>query len=90
MSAIHHPDTEAQKEDVERVLRELGLEERLAEVVEVWNKLDLVGPGRHVLLLEQARGSDRQVAISAKSGEGCERFLAIIEARLFRSRSYDG
>src|SRR6185295_11454063 len=80
---ISHPETEAQKEDVERVLRELGLEERLAEVVEVWNKLDLVEPGRRALLLGQARGSERQVAISAKSGEGCERLLAIIEARLF-------
>ncbi len=80
---ISHPETEAQKEDVERVLRELGLEERLAEVIEVWNKLDLVEPGRRALLLGQARGSERQVAISAKSGEGCERLLAIIEARLF-------
>ena len=80
---ISHPETEAQKEDVERVLRELGLEERLAEVIEVWNKLDLVEPGRRALLLGQARGSERQVAISAKSGEGCERLLAIVEACLF-------
>jgi GTP-binding protein HflX len=80
---ISHPETEAQKEDVERVLRELGLEERLAEMIEVWNKLDLVEPGRRTLLLEQVRTSEREVAISAKSGEGCDRLLAMIEARLF-------
>jgi GTP-binding protein HflX len=80
---INHAETDAQKDDVERVLRELGLEERLAEVIEVWNKLDLVEPGRRALLLEQTKRSERQVVISAKSGEGCDRLLAMLEARLF-------
>jgi len=79
---VSHPESEAQKSDVEQVLRELGLEERLAEIIEVWNKLDLVEPGRRTLLVEQAARSERQVALSAKTGEGCDRLLAVIDARL--------
>ncbi len=79
---ISHPESDAQKSDVEQVLRELGLEERLVEIIEVWNKLDLVEPGRRTLLMEQAARSEGQVALSAKTGEGCERLLAVIDARL--------
>ena len=79
---LSHPETEAQKSDVEQVLRELGLEERLADIVEVWNKIDLLDPDRRTLILAQAERSDRQVAISARTGEGCDRLLALIDARL--------
>ena len=79
---LSHPETEAQKGDVEQVLRELGLEERLADLVEVWNKIDLLDLDRRTLVLAQAERSDRQVAISAKTGEGCDRLLALIDGRL--------
>jgi GTP-binding protein HflX len=79
---LSHPETEAQKSDVEQVLRELGLEERLADIVEVWNKIDLLDPDRRMLVLAQAERSERNVAISARTGEGCERLLAAIDARL--------
>ena len=77
---VGHPEKDAQKTDVEQVLRELGLEERLSKIIEVWNKLDLVDPGRRTLFLGQAARSEGQVAISAKTGEGCERVLALIDA----------
>ena len=79
---LSHPETEAQKSDVEQVLRELGLEERLADILEVWNKIDLLDPDRRMLVLAQAERSARDVAISARTGEGCERLLAAIDARL--------
>ena len=79
---IGHPETEAQKSDVEQVLRELGLEERLADMIEVWNKIDLLEPDRRVSVLAQAERSERHVAISARTGEGCDRLLASIDARL--------
>src|SRR5688572_15977059 len=79
---LSHPETEAQKSDVEHVLKELGLEDRLADIVEVWNKIDLLDPDRRTLILGQAERSDRQVAISAKTGQGCDRLLALIDARL--------
>jgi GTPase len=79
---LSHPETEAQKSDVEQVLRELGLEERLADIVEVWNKIDLLDPDRRVSVLAQAERSERQVAVSARTGEGCEGLLRLIDARL--------
>ena len=41
---ISHPDSEAQKHDVEMVLDELGIgaEQRAARLLEVWNKTDLL------------------------------------------------
>jgi GTP-binding protein HflX len=79
---LSHPETEAQKSDVELVLRELGLEERLADLVEVWNKIDLLDADRRTLILGQAERSEKQVAISARTGEGCDRLLALVDARL--------
>ena len=38
-----HGDTEAQSTDVANVLRELGIEPEDPRLVEVWNKIDLVG-----------------------------------------------
>ena len=42
---ISHPDSDAQKHDVEKVLDELGIdaEQRAARMLEVWNKCDLLG-----------------------------------------------
>jgi GTPase len=79
---ISHPEAEAQKADVEEVLRALGLEERLAGILEVWNKLDLVEPTRRAALQAQAARTEGVVAISAKTGEGCEGLLGLIDARL--------
>ena len=44
---ISHPDTEAQKRDVETVLTELGVDaaDRAARVIEAWNKIDLLTAG---------------------------------------------
>ena len=43
---ISHPDSDAQKHDVETVLDELGIdaEQRAARMLEVWNKFDLLAP----------------------------------------------
>jgi GTPase len=79
---LSHSETEAQRADVEQVLRELGLEDRLADIVEVWNKIDLLSPDQRTLTLGQAERSERHVPISAKTGEGCDRLLALMDARL--------
>ena len=79
---ISHPEAEPQKADVETVLRELGLEDRLADLIEVWNKIDRVEHGRRAALVAQAARLDGVVAISAKTGEGCDRLLSLIDERL--------
>ena len=46
MRDIAHEESDAQAEDVEGVLADLGIdEERRSHIIEVWNKADLVAPG---------------------------------------------
>ena len=68
---VAHPDSAAQKADVEAVLAEVGVSDATPRI-EAWNKLDLVeGEARHDLLAEAARRDD-VVAISALTGEGVD------------------
>jgi len=78
---IAHPDSEAQRADVEAVLAELGVAETTPRF-EAWNKLDLLaGAVRDDVVLEAAKRDD-VIAISALSGEGVDRMLAVIASRL--------
>jgi GTPase len=79
---IAHEESAAQASDVEGVLGELGLdEERRSQIIEVWNKVDLVPPDRLEVLRELA---ERQggVIVSAVTGEGLDQLLGLIERRL--------
>ena len=70
---IAHPDSEAQAADVEAVLFSLGLaEEDSPPRIEVWNKLDLLGPNERQELLGEADRRDDVVAVSALTGEGAD------------------
>ncbi len=85
---ISHADSEAQGEDVEAILGELGIADRADRVIEVWNKLDRLGPDeRAALAQEQERREAAPLAVSARTGEGIDRLLAAIEERLARGRS---
>jgi GTP-binding protein HflX len=83
---IAHPDSEAQREDVEAILDELGLGERLEEhVIEVLNKVDLLdAESREVLGHRLARANGRVLA-SALTGEGVAVLLAAIDRHLAKS-----
>ncbi len=81
---LSHPDSEAQREDVEDVLVSLGLgdEEGAPPRLEAWNKLDLIeGDEREAVLGEAARRDD-VVPISALTGHGLEELLGRIGERL--------
>jgi GTPase len=68
-----HPDSHAQKEDVEDVLASLGLaEEGAPPRIEAWNKVDLLTEDDRGRLYEEAKRRDDVVPISAVSGEGLE------------------
>src|SRR3954462_632140 len=61
---IAHPDTQAQRDDVEGVLRDLGVSETTPRI-EAWNKLDLLeGEAREDMLVEAGHRDD-VVPISA-------------------------
>jgi len=77
-----HPDTEAQRNDVIGVLRDLGLEERKLEeqTIEVLNKIDLLDlPERGEAL---AQGKSLKVAVSALDGTGCRELLEFLDEML--------
>jgi GTP-binding protein HflX len=80
----HHPDSAAQKADVLAVLRDLGLEALLEEgLIEVMNKTDLLEPSARAALLNQVeRRNTDTVAVSAATGEGCDRLLQLVDGRL--------
>jgi len=79
---VHHPDTDAQRRDVEDVLTELGLEAQVEHgLLEALNKIDLLDPAAHASLLHQALRNDGAVPISAATGEGCDQLLSLIEER---------
>ena len=80
---MHHPESEAQREDVHAVLGELGLGESVEnELVEALNKIDLLSEERKIVLRNQARRNVAAVPISATTGEGCNELLALIDNRL--------
>jgi GTP-binding protein HflX len=78
-----HPDTEAQRDDVEDVLKSLDLaEEGAPPRIEAWNKVDLLdGEERDRLLGEAGRRED-VVPISALTGEGLDRLAECMAAKL--------
>jgi GTP-binding protein HflX len=85
---IHHPDTEAQRADVHRVLGELGLADLVAGgLIEALNKLDLLDDEHRQAVLARAGGrnpGDEQdlVPLSAATGAGCEALLQLFDRRL--------
>jgi GTP-binding protein HflX len=80
----HHPDSPAQKADVLAVLRDLGLEALVEEgLIEVMNKIDLLEPSARTALSNQVeRRNTDTVALSAVTGEGCDRLLQLVDGRL--------
>jgi GTPase len=86
---MSHEDSEAQSHDVGEVLAELGVQAGDPRVVEVWNKIDLLGVDERVRIFNLAERQQHQrqpIPVSALSGEGIERLLAAIETRLGEKR----
>lgn len=84
---IAHPETEAQKADVEAVLRGLGLDvETVDGMIEVLNKIDALPTEELARIEDLARRDPRVIAVSAFTGAGCDRLLAEVETRLARGR----
>jgi len=82
---IAHAETEAQARDVEGVLGDLGVDTVAADghILEVWNKVDLLSPVTRGEAEAAARfRSPAPVLMSAVTGEGVERLLETIDAKL--------
>jgi GTP-binding protein HflX len=84
---ISHADSEAQSQDVEAVLGEIGVANLADRVIEAWNKVDLLdADARDALAQEQETRNTAPLAISATTGEGIDHLLSAIEDRLARGR----
>jgi GTP-binding protein HflX len=78
---IAHPDSEAQRTDVEGVLNELGVDETTPRL-EAWNKLDLLDENRRAELLDEAAKREDVMTLSALTGEGVTAMLESVAGRL--------
>lgn len=79
---ISHPDAQAQKDDVLEVLSELGVGEIAQNaMIEVWNKIDLIPEAERPTAVNGKR-EPRSVAVSALTGEGFDKLLAMIDTTL--------
>ena len=80
---MSHPDSEAQRDDVEDVLKSLGLaEEGAPPRLEAWNKLDLLSSEERTRLLGDAERREDVVPISALTGEGVDTLRARMGEKL--------
>ena len=81
---VHHPETEAQREDVHAVLADLGMGEAVegGQMIEVLNKIDLLDPADRAALLNQASRNREAVPVSALTGDGCDALLGVLDRRL--------
>jgi GTPase len=91
---VAHDDAEAQLHDVEKILRQLGIDPEndtndKHALLEVWNKVDRLGAeerARLANIAERRPVEQRPVLVSAITGEGIDTLDAAIEARLAASR----
>ena len=73
---ISHPDSDAQRSDVEAVLTEIGARgEGGAPLIEAWNKIDLLGQEEAGSIHAEALRREDVVVISAVTGAGIDDLL---------------
>jgi GTPase len=83
---MSHPDSEAQAEDVARVLAEIGAtdEGESVPMIEAWNKVDALDPEAAAVLRAEAARRDDAVVLSALTGEGVDDLRRFVSDRLSR------
>lgn len=86
---ISHPDSEAQRADVEQVLHDLEIGEGDTPLIEAWNKIDLLdAAAREAAQNEAARRAD-VVALSALGGAGIAELRQAMADKLQEGRQVD-
>ncbi|MGN6376275.1 MAG: GTPase HflX [Sphingomonas sp.] len=78
---ISHPDSEAQRADVEAVLADIGVEETTPRI-EAWNKLDLLDAVEREDVEDEARRRENVVVVSALTGEGVDTLVSRVAEQL--------
>ncbi len=81
---IAHDESEAQRRDVEKVLRELGVEEDERTIIEILNKIDLIEPDVRASMLtrnkaKSGKSASGPIAVSAVTGQGTDDLLLALD-----------
>ena len=81
-----HADTQAQSEDVQAIMRDLGINpDQHERLIEVWNKIDQLDAADQTSLENKALGrpaESRPLLTSALTGQGIDNLLQTIELKL--------
>ncbi|MBI1214636.1 MAG: GTPase HflX [Alphaproteobacteria bacterium] len=84
---VAHENTEAEREDVLSILRDLGIDpDTDVRLIEVMNKIDCLPARERKALLNRTKRVDNVCAVSALTGEGLDGLLEKIDARINRDR----
>jgi GTP-binding protein HflX len=84
---MSRPDNEEQKNDVVKILENLGMEyDGDGRIIEVLNKIDLLDEDEITGLRRKAGKDEGSLAISAVTGEGVEELLLKVENIVCRNR----
>lgn len=83
---ISQENTEAEKEDVINILRDLGITPDDPRMIEVMNKIDNLSDDDRKYAVGRAKGQDNVAAVSALSGDGIDRLLSLVDAKLGKAR----
>ncbi len=84
---VHHPESEAQRQDVHAVLTELGLAKAVEDgLIEVLNKIDLLEPSERDAIIAQSRRNQDAVPLSALTGEGVNKLRDLLDRRFDAGR----
>jgi GTPase len=83
---ISHAESDAQAEDVDLVLKQLGIDDaRRANMIEVWNKSDALDPLARAQRETSVTRKDNCILLSALTGDGIPALLKRIETMLAKS-----
>ncbi|MEA1013420.1 GTPase HflX [Sphingosinicella sp. LY1275] len=76
---ISHPDSDAQRLDVEQVLEEIGARgEGGAPLIEAWNKIDALAPDEAERIRAEAARKEDVVTLSALTGQGVDDLIRAV------------
>jgi GTP-binding protein HflX len=84
---ISHPESDAQRDDVVGILRDLGIgvgpdAGHQPEMIELWNKVDLLNGDRRDELSVLSERNASVLLISAETGEGVDSFKQLLSDRI--------
>ena len=87
---ISHAESDAQRDDVLSILRELGIGNDAETatnppIIEVWNKIDLLSDERRTNLSNLAARDDNILMISAEKGEGIDALREHMSGRIAKA-----